>query len=195
MRAVVQDDYLEFELRVLGVRQARNALLAVATARHLLPQLSKDTICRALSEVRIPGRTELFAGDPPVIIDGAHTPESISFLLETVAQIYPPPYTLLFGTLQGKKHQEMARRLIPSIGRVYIVRPGSFRKSNLEELASPFTAAHIPTTIVEEAPEALQYALTEECGSNCILVTGSFYLAGLLRREVTRRRSAAGPSQ
>lgn len=180
---------LEFTLRLLGERQARNALLALAVATHLFPELSLNKAAIALEQVRLPGRMELFGGDPPVLIDGAHTPDSVSSLRETAERIFPPPWTLLFGSVRGKRHREMAETLIPAVGSVVITRPGNFRPSDLSVLAAPFREAGIPTHIIEDPEEALRRALQETQG--CLVVTGSFYLAGVIRPALRRHLDGA----
>lgn len=183
---------LEFALRLLGERQARNALLAIAVATHLFPEVSLEKAVKALEQVRLPGRMELFPGTPPVLVDGAHTPDSVSSLRETAEKIFPTPWTLIFGSVRGKRHREMADKLIPVAGNVIITRPGSFRPSDLAELAAPFLEAGIPTQIVEDPEEALRRAL--EKPTKCLVVTGSFYLAGVIRPALRRHLDGASPS-
>lgn len=179
VRAELFGEELSFSLRLIGARQARNALLACAVAKTLRPGLTEQRAREALAEVRLPGRMELFSGSPPLLLDGAHTPESIAFLAETARAIFPPPWTLLFGAVQGKRHREMARHLIPYTRRAIIVRPGSFRPSDPHALAEPFRKAGVSTEIIEDPAEALRHAYGSE--STLIVATGSFYLAGLIR--------------
>lgn len=192
VRATLFGEEVAFTLRLLGERQARNALLALAVARFLFPDLSLAAAGRALSAVRLPGRMELFPGDPPVLIDGAHTPESVAFLRETAEKIFPPPRTLLFGSVRGKRHREMAKELMPLCTKVIITRPGTFRPSDLAELEAPFREAGVPTLVVEEPEEALRRGM--EAGGSCLVVTGSFYLAGRIRPLLRRLDGPAAGS-
>ena len=150
-----------FRLPVIGARQARNALLATAAALHIFPELLPEQIETALSRVSLPGRMELFpgsSGSTPIILDGAHTPDSVAFLRESVGELFPPPWLLIFGTLRGKNTEAMAEELIPALGEVVIARPASFRSSDLSANAAPFRAAGIPTTILEEPEYAVEQA-------------------------------------
>lgn len=185
VRAEVFGEKVAFTLPVLGERQARNALLAYAASKSLFPQLTPSMATEALAEVRLPGRMELIGGSPPLLLDGAHTPDSVAFLVETARSIFPPPWTLLFGSVRGKRHRAMAERLIPFTGEAIIVRPGSFRPSDLSELAQPFREAGIPTSIIEDPEAALDRAYTSE--SSVLVATGSFYLAGVIRRALRDR--------
>ena len=192
VRAELFGEEVSFHLQLLGARQARNALLAYAVARTVRPSLTETEAQEALKAVRLPGRMELFPGTPPLLLDGAHTPDSIAFLVETVGSIFPPPWTLLFGSVRGKRHEEMARHLIPNIGRAFIVRPGTFRPSDPPSLAVPFRDAGVPTEIIEDSVEALERAYGVE--SSVIVATGSFYLAGLIRRAL-RHLDDTAPAQ
>ncbi len=182
VEAAVFGERFTFRLSLLGRRQARNALLALAVARRLRPEISPQLVASALPAVSLPGRMELLSGDPSLVIDGAHTPESVASLCETLKELYPSKWTLIFGSVAGKRHREMAEILIPLIREVIVLRPGRFRQSNLEELASPFRNARLPCRIEEDAEGALTLAVDAAPPESCIVAVGSFYLAGAVRR-------------
>ncbi len=61
-----------------------------------------------------PGASRSLPRIPPVVLDGAHTPLAVTRLLETFRAMYPDGGVLLFGSVSGKKPQEMAEILAPA---------------------------------------------------------------------------------
>lgn len=182
-------------LSMRGEVQAENCALALLVLRklHLYePQVTE----RALEEARLPGRMEFLGDAPPLVIDGAHTVESLRHLLNSFRQLFGNSgNTVIYGVLEDKDHLHMTQLLLPLFDRIIVSRPGTFKRSNpkalfqllqdeVGELRNP------PRLLLEEnADKALQLALETTEKDKAILCTGSFYLCGEITRAFRTLRS------
>ncbi|MCA1754902.1 MAG: bifunctional folylpolyglutamate synthase/dihydrofolate synthase [Spirochaeta sp.] len=176
------DTQIYTRLQMRGRVQAQNAALATLAVRLLRPDMPSALIETGLASARLPARGELFRTSPPVMLDGAHTPDSVTSVYETFAEIFPGEATLIFGAVQGKDIQGMLERLPKQFRRVIISRPGRFRASNPEAIQSLLTSIGRSAELIEEAQAAL--ASARESGLP-ILIVGSFFLAGEFRPFLT----------
>lgn len=158
---------------------AENAALAILGAERLSFLTEKGL--ENLERTQLPGRFERrMYGSRLVVIDTAHTEASAASARKAFMEIASPCPTLIFGLVSGKDALGIARTLLPPFSHVIISRPGTYRKSNPEELwemaRSLFPDKDI--RLIEDPDEALGSALS--IGSD-ILITGSFYLAGAMK--------------
>jgi dihydrofolate synthase/folylpolyglutamate synthase len=192
---------LDISIPIPGAIQAENAGLAISALKTAFPQTGEDALCRGLQDFRIPARFETLSQDPPVIIDGAHTPESAARCAETFCSLYGEGGILLFGCAADKNAVAMAEILLPHFSRVFITTPGTFKSGDPEKIHKAFTtvlaaqksapfAAPDQVTLVRETGEAVRQALDLGRKQGLpVLGTGSFYLAAEIRALSPRGRS------
>lgn len=173
---------VEFRLSLLGEFQAENAALACLTLRRTRPEIPLDCYRDGLLAASLPGRMEVVGTNPPVVLDGAHTPLAVSRLVDSFDKIFPGEAVLVFGSVAGKRPREMASILARRFPRIVISTPGTFKESNPEQVFEIFRSLN-PGTVLEKMPEAaLRRARQESGGTRPILVTGSFYMVAEIRR-------------
>jgi len=183
---------LDLRLKLVGEIQAYNAAVAILAAKLGFPELREEDILRGLEEVQLPGRFEKIQDDPPLIIDGAHTPRSVTLCRETFTELYGSQGILLFGCAIDKDSLAMARILVPHFSTIIITAPGTFKKSD-----PPSVYRHFISVESEKHPKILLEPDTQGAIELCvnlgmekgapILVTGSFYLASAVRRYGEKR--------
>jgi len=174
----------EARLPLLGQAQGLNAAMAAWVIHGMVRTGAMDLvstddlgeiITAGLESVSIRGRMQILSRDPWIVLDGAHTAESVKLLARSWDELFGPGGTLVFGAFEGKSIEAMATALAPLFRRVVVTRPGTFRPSNPEALRQAFLA--VPGAgKVDIAPDpvtALEWA-TE----GPVLVCGSFYLVG-----------------
>lgn len=99
-----------------GAHQVRNASLAVMTV-HLLQssgivQLVDSELAAGLTKSKWIGRFEEVLNDPLVILDGAHNPEGIKSLVETIrTHLNNKEIHIIFSALSDKKLNTMISQL------------------------------------------------------------------------------------
>jgi dihydrofolate synthase/folylpolyglutamate synthase len=158
---------VDTRLSLLGRVQAENAALAALVCAEILPTIGAKTIARGLAETRIPGRGEIIPGRGalPVVLDGAHTPNSVRALVELLREIGAAHCVVIFGSVDGKKHREMISTLVPVTAHMVVARPGNFKPSSPALLLEEARAAGLSAEVREEAADALEAAVRAAGGS------------------------------
>ena len=184
-------------LPMVGMRQPWNLALAIFAVGHpstgLLEGVSPETVSRALVHLDLPARGEIHTiNTRPCILDGAHTPESVSQLAADISRRGYAPVDLLFSAVEGKETTAMIEHLVPIARSVHITRAGTFRRSSPEQIAATWKriAPSIPVTVSENPADAFR-SVTEggtDRSHRPIVVTGSFYLVAEIRPLVLQSR-------
>ncbi|TVQ37190.1 MAG: bifunctional folylpolyglutamate synthase/dihydrofolate synthase [Spirochaetaceae bacterium] len=169
------------ELRLPGEHQARNAALAAAVVRHLLPQLAHEIITDGLNRAWLPGRLERISGAPACYLDGAHTADSLQAVVQAFCPLTQEPRILLFGAAAGKDVPAMARVLASTFSTVVVTRAGNFKPGDPAAAVEAFTALGVACILEPEPAAALQRACRLAGSTGSVLVTGSFYTVGAVR--------------
>jgi dihydrofolate synthase/folylpolyglutamate synthase len=124
----------------------------------------------------------LLPGEPATVIDGAHNPDAIAALLESLPEVLPAgaPIALVLGVLEDKDAAAMLAPLLELCERAWFTAPPSSRALSpaaLESLARQlgFENAACEPDPARALAEARRWAL--ERGAS-VLATGSVYLVG-----------------
>jgi len=179
--------YAALEVRLLGAHQALNAAAAVAALETLAARcgvrIGADAVRRGLAATHIPARLEFFPGRPPVLLDGAHNPVSVRALLEALGTAFSGKrVVLLAGVSRDKNVEEILRLLLPRAAAVVFTKSDSPRAAEPEFLAQMARDLFAtPSTVCEDAFEALACARGLAGPDDLLCATGSFFLAGMLR--------------
>ena len=176
-------DY-SFDIRLNGSHQAFNAAAAVKTIQVLeaaghLPPLPRASVCDGISNTFIPARIETLATSPPVILDGGHNVESTQALTRFLAEKKKSNLTLVFGVLADKNYRRMILLLRPYVQRVVLTEPLSNRALPAQKMLGLFNGS---TVMVKRGMEEVYDAARQF--NRDILVTGSFYLVGAMRKHI-----------
>ncbi len=120
--------------------QAANVATAVAAAEAALGRaLDAGPTRDAIAAVRFPGRFEVVAREPWVVVDGAHNPEAAAVLADAVRDAWPDPGrrpVALLGVLADKDAAGMAAALAPVAAGFVCVAPDSPRALDAAALAA-----------------------------------------------------------
>ena len=167
---------------LLGRHQRENAAAAVGLAELLCEKgfdLSDECVRDGLASLRWPGRIQLVARDPEVIIDGAHNVASIEVLLETLDALPPKKTTFVVGIACDKDVHSILSRLAPRGEAFVLTRTSNPRASDPSALAAMLEELGVGSVQVADTPAAaLELALGQASPAERICVTGSMYLAG-----------------
>lgn len=175
-------------LAMRGEVQAENCALALLVLKSLGLYEAQVTE-RAIESAHLPGRMEFISQAPPIIIDGAHTVESLKHLVNSFEQLYGREgNTVIYGALEDKDHVHMTHLLLPVFDRIIVSRPGTFKKSDPDKLFLLLQeeALELPSPprilLEKDATKALRLAIEATPAGHAILCTGSFYLGGEIAR-------------
>lgn len=132
--------FREFEnlhLKMLGSCQPENAALAVQAASVLSRSypIEKKHIYDGIEKTRWGGRFELHSGSPDIILDGAHNPDGIRRLRESVNQMFGAvPICYVCGVLADKDYEKEIEILFGHASNVFTVTPPSPRAMKSTDL-------------------------------------------------------------
>jgi dihydrofolate synthase / folylpolyglutamate synthase len=181
--------------RLPGRFQLQNALTAVAAARVLQQlgfRIPDEAIAEGIAGTVWPGRLERLQSQPDVYLDGAHNPaaarELASFWEQNLAG---RRIVLLYGALRDKAVDEIAGLLFPRAEEVIFTEPRTSRAISAAQLAE--IAAHhaARSSVIADAEQALDHALSKAAPGDAVFVTGSLYLVGQLRQYWKQRTQVA----
>jgi dihydrofolate synthase/folylpolyglutamate synthase len=146
-------------------------------------QLLNPTPLRTL---QFPGRMEVLQTHPTVLLDGAHNPDKMAALVESVQTLYPgQKATLLFGALKIKNATVMLETLLPIANRFLFAPLDVTGKpsSTPHELATLLhtLAPNLPAETVPSPEAGITLALATLPPDALLLITGSIYFIGLAR--------------
>ncbi|WP_037355635.1 folylpolyglutamate synthase/dihydrofolate synthase family protein [Selenomonas sp. FC4001] len=176
-----------YTLHLLGKHQIENAAVAVMAAKlisNLDSRITNKTIDDALTLVSWPARFEQadYNGQK-IIIDGAHNPAGMTALRESLDLYFPASErVLLLGILKDKDIDNMLDILLRPNDTVVVTVPHSDRASDPQILAGK-VAAHVQhVEAIADNNEAMNRALELANGEKLLIMAGSLYLVGGLRK-------------
>ena len=196
-------------LRARGGFQQRNFALATAAAEEYLRAVgipvSAEAVADAGASTEVPGRMQLVDEDPPTLLDGAHNPDAVLALVQSLPEVLnagpSAPIALVLGVLDDKDAAAMLAALLPVVRRAWFTAPPSSRALSPAALQSRARQLGFDASVCEPRP-ALALAQAQEWArthGGAVLATGSVYLVGDLLRELgcaegagVERESAAG---
>ena len=176
------------ELSLRGRFQLINAASAITAARLLANAgfpVTDDAIRKGLATAVWPGRLELFEGNPPVLLDGAHNPAGALSLCESLKEFTFKRLFLVFGVMEDKAWQDTLLPLLPLADRVIAVEPLIDRALQAEDLASFCRERGIDAISAGGVSAGLEKAKSLAAPDDLILVTGSLFTAGEARSILT----------
>ncbi|MYB76080.1 MAG: bifunctional folylpolyglutamate synthase/dihydrofolate synthase [Chloroflexi bacterium] len=174
----------EVRFSLCGRHQRVNLSVALAVVDVLVAQglpLSVDAVCAGIEAVRWPGRFELLSARPLVIADGAHTPDAMACLRETLTEHYPGrSIHCVLGTNQDKNPGPLLDVLLPVIDRLIVCRSRHPRAQAPREIAVA-AAGKVPTTVADGVDRALAIGMNAMGTEDVLCVTGSLFVAAEAR--------------
>jgi dihydrofolate synthase / folylpolyglutamate synthase len=178
--------YDEILLPIYGEHAAHNAAAAVVAVEALLERaLDRDAVRLALGAATSPGRLEVAARRPLVILDGAHNPAAAGALAEAL----PDTFTwdrlhLVLGVFADKDLEGIVSPLAPLADAGYATAVDSVRARSPREVADAMAVHGIATEPFSSVPDALDAAARTASDGDLILVTGSLYTVADARRAL-----------
>jgi dihydrofolate synthase / folylpolyglutamate synthase len=188
----VEGQGVEVNSPLTGQHQQRNIALAIAAAVELRNnhsyKFATSDIEQGIRATRWPGRMESFTlgSGTAVLLDVGHNPAGAWALRSVLAEMEAyKPQTLIFGCLRDKAIKELSQILFSLFDRVLLTPVDSPRSASMDELSEAATAVGAVFEVCEDAQEALRRAEQLTPSSGLIVGTGSVYLVGALRAELT----------
>lgn len=188
--------YRGMTVSMAGRHQVENALCALEILERMRQagyEISGQAVRDGMRKAKQPGRLEILKTDPLLIIDGAHNPDGVSALTETLLRYFPDGNILLCtGILRDKKYEEMVEELCRLKADLIITEVPNPRTSMADELADAFRKHelyqqhHRKIRVIRSWADAVEQSLKLRSDYQAVVWAGSLYLIGAVRSLVRR---------
>ena len=179
------------DLPLLGEHQILNLCVAIKAVEVLCQvekiQYNKEIIEESLKDVKWIGRLETLNRNPLIVIDGAHNIDGIRVLKNNIRKYfkYNKMY-LLLGILADKQVDEMIKEITPMAEKIFALTPHSDRAELSEDLQREIEKVNQNVEAFDDYNEAINEALKVAEDDDLILVSGSLYMIGDMRKIINK---------
>ena len=181
--SVVNINGQTYNINMPGRFQAANCALAVGICEKLLGKLDQEKVKRGIRAAFIPGRMEVIAKNPLLILDGAQNVDSAENLKESIEQIFKyDKLVLLLGFSKDKDIRGVCNALKGFADEIILTKASNSRGADAHLVRGYFKGREIKVT--KDTKEALGIALSLANKRDLILATGSFYVVAEIRKLV-----------
>jgi dihydrofolate synthase/folylpolyglutamate synthase len=182
------------EVGAPGAFQRRNFSVAMAAAEAFLGAPDRDAVLGAAASVRVPGRLQMVGSEPLTLLDGAHNPDGMEALAESLGE---PPLVhrdRLVGVVSILDDKDAAAmlavlaRVCDALVFTSSQNPRALPPPTLQSLASQLDGP--PSEVVRDPRAAVERARALAGPKGVVLATGSIYLVADLLAPVGRRQAS-----
>ena len=141
---------------------------------------------KIINEFQLLCRQEIIQTRPTIILDGAHNADKLGNLVDFLKTQKYKKLHLILGLTHDKNYKSALKKLLPLCNKLYLTRfLITFRKTaDLRKLYQDCqNVRKIPTAIFHDPWQALNSALKSAKKDDLIVIAGSFFLAGELRKK------------
>jgi len=178
-------DYKNLKIRLCGSHQLENACVALAAIESLRRhgiKVNIDSLRRGLYNTLWPGRCEVAARNPLVVLDGAQNAASAQVLKKAIQEkFHYRQLVLIFGVSNDKDIQGIAQELSALAAAVILTKSANPRAAEPLALKKYFPGKGRAVYITGSVSEAKDLALRLAGKEDLILITGSLFVVGEFR--------------
>jgi dihydrofolate synthase/folylpolyglutamate synthase len=179
--------YEDLYVPVFGRYAARNAAAGAVAFEALTGHaLDDDTLHEGLATVRTPGRLEVVAHEPTVLLDGAHNPAGAQALAEELPRFFR--WDRLHVVLAVSANKDVGGVVAPIAAladAVYATRNDSIRSAEPDVVAGAARGAGTHAVEVHPSVAAAIAAARDAAGpADLVLVAGSLFTVGDAKRAL-----------
>ena len=170
-----------------GANQLLNAagVLAAFEALRLRLTITAQAVRQGFATVELPGRFQIVAGQPTLVLDVAHNPHAVATLAQNLDQMgFFPRTHAVFGVMGDKDVAALLTRMAPLVDHWHFTDLPMQRAATAVQLAATHAALSLrgpgPVTAQTHASpkQALSAALAGADPADRIVVFGSFHTVG-----------------
>lgn len=185
-----RSSYEHLAVPLKGEHQAHNCGLALAVLDKLRDrgfETPERQVAEGLARTPAEGRMEILGSSPRIVLDGAHTPESIHCLVKAIgAHVRYDSMVVIFGCAADKDIKGMLGKIALGADKIIFTKAaGNARAADPRELQRRFAEISPKMTqVARSLPDAVALASRAVGRDDLICVTGSFYLAGEAKKHL-----------
>ena len=174
-------------IQLLGNYQMENAMAVLDIIDCLIRRgwgITENAIRAGLARAVWPGRFEVLSRDPLLIVDGAHNPNGVEALVDTIRAYFPDQkINFVMGVMKDKDYHTMLRLIAPYAARFITELPDAHRALRPEALKSEIRAYFDgPVETADSVTAAVERAMEIAEGTDVITICfGSLYQVAEIR--------------
>ncbi len=181
--------YYGLALHLLGDHQMENAAQAILMAKCFEEKtrikISEEAVKQGVLDARWPGRLEKISDLPTVVVDGAHTPDSVRRMLSGLKRHFSFSRLLVvLGVFEDKDLSGILEELLPETAQFYATRSGHARSLAPEKIAEALEGRGAKVSVEKEFKAAFSKARQDAGEEGLVLVTGSLHLVAEAKQAV-----------
>jgi len=170
------------QLGLKGRFQARNAALALAAIELLEKhgfRISPGNVQEGLKDSGWPGRMQVVAENPTILLDGAHNPAAMKALARSIkAGFEYRRLILVIGIMADKEIGKLLRGIVPIADYVFYTRPVYSRAADPENLMAEAAPLERPGKVEPLLTRAIKKARDMAGPEDLIVICGSLFTVG-----------------
>jgi dihydrofolate synthase/folylpolyglutamate synthase len=176
--------YPNIFLPLVGAHQAKNCALVLGALEIMREQgtisIDDETIRKALAQVYCPARVEVIGKNPLIILDYAHTVDSMKFLRESLLGNFTfNKLILVLGFSQDKDLDNILKEIVSVGDSIIVTRSKNPRAALPEDLSQRIEKlCGKQAEILDNTHDAVTTAKQTASRGDLICITGSAYIAG-----------------
>ena len=184
-------DRYELTIPLIGDHQLINATTAVAALEVLSEKgfaITKESMRNGMSKVNWPGRLQLLSTKPLLVVDGAHTPESVRRMRESLEKYFSfDKAIVIIGSSSDKDISGIVEELTPLFGKAIITRSIHPRSMSADTIVKEFRRRGVQAVVVDDFSEVLSVALSMAGENDLVCATGSLFIVAGVIEEAKRQ--------
>jgi dihydrofolate synthase/folylpolyglutamate synthase len=188
-------DHWIFELDLPGIYQTKNLVTVLEICSVMKRQgwdLTDQAIEKGLKRTKyltgLHGRWEIIHQSPTVVLDVAHNIDGIEQLLQQIEVTAHKELHIIFGMVNDKETDKILE-LFPKTANYYFTKAMIPRALDEGELSRSATAVGLSGRAFTNVNLALQHALQHANKDDLIIICGSVFLVGEVKRSTRSYRS------
>ncbi|MEW5932156.1 MAG: folylpolyglutamate synthase/dihydrofolate synthase family protein [Bacillota bacterium] len=179
--------FADLFIPLVGRHQQSNTACAVTALEVGVPGLPEGTVREGVAGCRWPGRLEVLAESPLVVIDAAHNPDGAAALRQALDLFPRRRLVMVLGVLKDKNAEAMVPLLAPLADLLVATTPVGPRAGAPERIAHLARPLCREVAVEPDLADALEVALGAAAPQDMVLVAGSIYLVGPARALLRQR--------
>ncbi len=177
--------FVGLRLGLRGDFQLKNVATAIEVISALKEQgwsVDNRALREGLAQAQLPGRLDIVSGPPPRILSGAHNPQALEELIESLRKMGLPKNPVVILGMMGEKDTKAALQVLQRLAPKHwlFTRIDSSRSLPLEKWRALAQFFGLSAEFFENSSAAMERARFLVGVDSYILVTGSLYLVGEL---------------
>lgn len=185
-----EKDRYTVALPLLGKVQIYNCSVVIHTIEVLIAlgvTIGHKAIYEGLKKVTWKGRMEIMRTKPYVLIDGAHNIDGIEKLAQSIDIYFKyNKLYLIVGILEDKQLDDMLKTITPKAEKVIAVSPNSSRAASADKLRDKILKYNHEALAINDYEEAVKYALSFCSEEDLLVICGSLYMIGDMRKIINK---------